>query len=144
MSFSSFLGDIFGVRERSMPEFMKSASVCMNCNTSFEDFINTGLFSCPKCYTTYEERIDPILKKLQGSNQHIGRKAHNLKNINEDLEKIKEKSKSVKNKEEEKIENKNTKENKLEKLKKDLELAIKDERYEDAAQIRDEINKLEK
>ena len=35
-------------------------------------------------------------------------------------------------------------ENKLEKLQRELKEAIKDERYEDAAKIRDEIKELEK
>lgn len=35
-------------------------------------------------------------------------------------------------------------ENKLEKLQEDLKVAIKEERYEDAAKIRDEIKKMSK
>ena len=34
--------------------------------------------------------------------------------------------------------------NKLEKLQNDLKLAIKEERYEDAAKLRDEIKKMSK
>ena len=45
-------------------------------------------------------------------------------------------------KEERKEENKT--DNKLEKLQEDLKQAIKEERYEDAAKIRDEIKKKEK
>ena len=36
----------------------------------------------------------------------------------------------------------NSKDNKLDKLQKDLKKAIADERYEDAAKIRDEIKKM--
>ena len=39
---------------------------------------------------------------------------------------------------------KNKAENKLEKLQEDLKVAIKEERYEDAAKIRDEIKKMSK
>ena len=38
----------------------------------------------------------------------------------------------------------NKAENKLEKLQEDLKVAIKEERYEDAAKIRDEIKKMSK
>ena len=38
----------------------------------------------------------------------------------------------------------NKAENKLEKLQEDLKIAIKEERYEDAAKIRDEIKKMSK
>ena len=38
----------------------------------------------------------------------------------------------------------NKTENKVEKLQEDLKVAIKEERYEDAAKIRDEIKKMSK
>ena len=102
--------------------------VCDNCNLKFDDFINTGKFGCAKCYETFERKIDPILKNIHGSNRHIGRLG-SIKNI------------SNKNVEEEK---KDKKESKLDILKQDLKDAIKEERYEDAAVIRDKIKKLEK
>ena len=43
-----------------------------------------------------------------------------------------------------KKEGKGMEENKIEKLQEDLKLAIKEERYEDAAKIRDEIKKMSK
>ena len=50
------------------------------------------------------------------------------------------KNKKKRKEEKEKIEA----ENKIVKLKKDLQKAIKEERYEDAAKLRDEIKKLDK
>ena len=43
-----------------------------------------------------------------------------------------------------KSEKENKTENKVEKLQEDLKVAIKEERYEDAAKIRDEIKKMSK
>ena len=43
-----------------------------------------------------------------------------------------------------KVDKENKAENKLEKLQEDLKVAIKEERYEDAAKIRDEIKKMSK
>ena len=43
-----------------------------------------------------------------------------------------------------KSEKENKTENKVEKLQEDLKVAIKEERYEDAAKIRDEIKKVER
>ena len=75
--------------------------------------------------------MDPILKKLQGANRHNGR-----------LGKISDNKKNFEH--DKKVEKENKAENKLEKLQEDLKVAIKEERYEDAAKIRDEIKKMSK
>ena len=84
--------------------------------------------------------IDSLLKRIHGDNKHLGRKCiHN--NVGVDAHSDPQKGKKTNdNKQSEKI---NNKENKLEKLQKDLKKAIADERYEDAAKIRDEIKKFE-
>ena len=103
---------------------------CDSCGSTFEDIIKTGRYGCANCYDVFEDRMDPILKKLQGANRHNGR----LGKISDNNVKFEKK--------EEKTENKT--DNKLEKLQEDLKLAIKEERYEDAAKIRDEIKKEER
>ena len=125
--FGSFLED-FSTSE-FMPLLNEVKQIkCDSCGSSFDDIINTGRYGCANCYDVFEDRMDPILKKLQGSNRHNGR-----------LGKISDNSVKFDNKEQ-KTENKA--DNKLEKLQKDLKQAIKEERYEDAAKIRDEIKKL--
>ncbi len=136
ISFSSFLGDFFNAYSDSLlPSFMGTKELqCNNCGTTFDDFINTGVFGCDECYDTFEDRIEPLLRKIQGSNKHIGRGYKN------DDPTRKENNKKVEIKEE--SEEDKTK-SKIDVLQKDLQKAIKDERYEDAAKIRDEIIKLE-
>ena len=136
ISFSSFLGDFFNAYSDSLlPSFMGTKGLqCNNCGTTFDDFINTGVFGCDECYDTFEDRIEPLLRKIQGSNKHIGRGYKN------DDPTRKENNKKVEIKEE--SEEDKTK-SKIDVLQKDLQKAIKDERYEDAAKIRDEIIKLE-
>lgn len=100
-----------------------------------------GKFGCENCYNTFSDKIDYLVKNLHGSSRHIGRKSKFSKQnkdnfeIKKDSDKLEKVSEEIKNSQEE---------NKLEKLQKDLKQAIKDERYEDAAKIRDEIKKLEK
>lgn len=130
--FGSFLEDF------STPEFMPLLSEvkqikCDSCGSTFDDIINTGRYGCANCYDVFEDRMDPILKKLQGSNRHNGR----LGKISDNKIKFEKDIKS-----DNKVEK--VKENKLEKLQEDLKIAIKEERYEDAAKIRDEIKKEEK
>ena len=127
--FGSFLED-FSEHE-FMPLFEQTKTVrCNNCGTTFEDIVNTGRLGCENCYDTFGDKLDTILKRLQGSSRHIGRLEETFNSKNENLEEKKAETKDEK------------KDSKLEKLQEDLKLAIKEERYEDAAKIRDEINKL--
>lgn len=128
--FGSFLED-FSSSSDFMPLLSEVKQIkCDSCGSSFDDIINTGRYGCANCYDVFEDRMDPILKKLQGANRHNGR----LGKISDNKMKF------------EKEENKNksdSAENKLQKLQDDLKQAIKEERYEDAAKIRDEIKKKE-
>lgn len=132
LDFSNFFGSF--LEDFSTPDFMPLLNEvkqikCNSCGSSFEDIINTGRYGCANCYDVFEDRMDPILKKLQGANRHNGR-----------LGKISDNNIKFDKKDEEKAEKKS--DNKLEKLQEDLNQAIKEERYEDAAKIRDEIKKM--
>lgn len=129
--FGSFLED-FSSSSDFMPLLSEVKQIkCDSCGSSFDDIINTGRYGCANCYDVFEDRMDPILKKLQGANRHNGR-----------LGKISDNK--VKFEKEENKKKSDSSENKLQKLQDDLKLAIKEERYEDAAKIRDEIKKEEK
>ena len=139
MSFSSFLGDFFNdYTDNILPSFMGTKELqCRNCGTTFDDFLNSGIFGCDECYDTFEDRIEPLLRKIQGANKHVGRGYRS----DDPTSKVNKNKDKTSNKEENK-EDKNK--IKLDKLQKDLQKAIKDERYEDAAKIRDEIKEIEK
>lgn len=136
IDFSSFFGEF--MEDFATPEFMPLLSEiktlkCDQCGYTFEDIANTGKLGCGNCYGVFEERLDPIIRRVQGANHHVGRVGKMIDS------KIEEKmSNKASNKE------KSKKENELEKLQKDLKQAIKEERYEEAAKIRDEIKKKEK
>ena len=131
IDFASFLGDFFNDMNDStfLPNLSTQEEIkCKKCGLLFDDFLNTGKFGCSDCYSEFEEMVDPILKNIQGANRHIGRignviEGNNL--VQNDTEEPKEESK-------------------LDELKRKLKEAIKDERYEDAAKLRDEIKELEK
>ena len=145
IDFSDFLS---GFMDSFMePEFMPMLNgirntKCKTCGTIFDDILNTGMLGCGDCYNIFEDRLDPIIKKVQGANRHVGRLAKEIDNKkngkkeSENKEKIKEKNTDIKNIEQN--------QEKIEELQRKLKEAIKEERYEDAAKIRDEIKKLEK
>lgn len=134
--FSNFLGDFLDDYEEDLlPSFMKEQNnVCENCNEEYDNFVKTGLLGCPECYNTFEDRLDKILKNMQGSTEHTGRKPINIETkMNNTGENVVKKDKKEQ-----------TKEDKINELNQQLSLAIKEERYEDAAKIRDEIKKYTK
>ena len=136
MDFSNFFVDF--VEEFTKPEWMPLLNnvktlTCDNCGYTFDDIVNTGKLGCPNCYDVFESELDPIIKRIQGTNRHVGRIGKIIDNkINKKYNKTEENT----DKKEEKT--------KLEQLQEDLKNAIKEERYEDAAKIRDEIKKNEK
>ena len=104
---------------------------CNSCGYTFNDIANTGRLGCKDCYDVFQDRLDPIIKRIQGSNKHVGRIGKIIDN--------KIDSKNSENKEEKVKQPISEKE----KLENELKEAIKEERYEDAAKIRDEIKKLD-
>ncbi len=135
INFTSFLTDFFNdVNDISfMPTLGGNNTLqCSKCGLTWDNFLHTGKFGCSNCYDDFESRIDPILRSLQGATTHIGRlgevrTGNNIKqNLDDKIEKQENKAIS-----------------KIEKLKEELKQAVKEERYEDAAKIRDEIKKQE-
>lgn len=138
MDFSTFLSDFmadFEDRNLFQEKMGLKELRCKRCNYTFEDFINTGRFGCQECYDTFEDKIDPFLKSIQGSNRHVGR----IGEINKENMK--------KNKNGEETEKNTIKETmklgQINELNRQLKLAIKEEKYEEAASLRDKIKELE-
>ncbi|SHK75139.1 Protein-arginine kinase activator protein McsA [Clostridium cavendishii DSM 21758] len=88
--------------------------VCERCKMTYSDFKKTGLLGCSSCYSSFSNTIKPVIKRVQGDLEHVG--------------KIPKKAgKEI-------IEKK-----RLLKLKEELQVAILAEEYEKAAILRDEI-----
>ena len=137
IDFSSFFGGFMDdfTTTAFMPMINEiKALKCNSCGYTFDDISNTGKLGCKDCYDVFEDRIDSIIKRIQGANHHVGRIG---KAIDKKIENKINNNKETEEKKEEKSESK------LEQLQKELKQAIMDERYEDAARIRDEIKKLE-
>ena len=86
--FSNFFDDLFD-DEQLLPSFMKeNSNTCTKCGEEYDNFIKTGLLGCADCYDMFEDKIDQVLKNMQGSIEHVGRKPLNIeekmKNTGED------------------------------------------------------------
>lgn len=145
IDFSSFFGEFMDYFDK--PEFMPLFSnvktlKCNNCGNTFEDIANTGKLGCEECYDVFGEKLDNIIRKIQGANHHVGRTG---KIIDSKIdEKLQEKNIEDKNKiESQSSENKSEENKELQELKSKLKQAIKEEKYEEAAKLRDQIKELE-
>lgn len=130
IDFSSFFGDLLNEYDSSfMPLLQKPNELkCNKCNMTYSEFMELGKFGCDNCYDAFSSRIDTILKRIQGSNRYTGKKAE----LNEET------PKEVVN-----DEKANPKEKTIQELKLQLKKLVQEEKYEEAARIRDEIKKLE-
>ena len=153
LHFSNLLGNLFeDYDEGLLPSFIKENSrECDSCGTLYDDFINTGLLGCADCYDMFEDRLDPMLKNIQGNTKHIGRKPLNInekmKNIGDNFSRNKAEEKnsakeSVGSQNNSENNKENDKQEKIQELNKELSKAVEEERYEDAAKIRDEIKQI--
>ena len=141
ISFSNFISDFFD-EDSLLPSFSGNMiTKCPKCGLTYEDFAKKGKFGCGECYNTFSSRIESVLKNLHGSAKHRGRAPQRLAEKTTKLsEKDNDRQDSVQLKHEPLVDK--TMEQ-IDKLNSDIKLAIKEERYEDAAKIRDEIKKLE-
>lgn len=93
---------------------------CDQCGMSYDDFRKFGRLGCSKCYDSFKDHLATLLKKIHGSNQHLGKTPARLPK-----------------KDKQKIES-------LQDLKTQLMYAIQSEDFEKAAELRDQIRDLEK
>jgi len=105
---------------KHVKEVEKVKLKCKNCGLTYDDFRKFGRLGCSQCYEAFKTHLSTLLKKIHGSNQHVGKTPAKLP--------------TTKRK---KIED-------LQELKKQMIEAIQMEDFEKAANLRDKIRDLEK
>ncbi|MBO8158005.1 UvrB/UvrC motif-containing protein [Thermosyntropha sp.] len=113
----TLFSNVYNVQGISSPAV--SSVSCPNCGMDFERIRQTGKLGCSECYFTFERELEPTLRRVHGNSQHIG-KVPRRGGGKVMLKK------------------------KIEELKNRLQRAVAREEYEKAAEIRDEIKRLEK
>lgn len=131
LSFGNLISGLLDEEEQGVGEEKNNKAVKVKCKCGWTnlDFKKTGYLGCPVCYKTFKKSLTPLLRSIHGNNKHIGKIPLKVP-INEKVFIEKD------------VFEKDLK--KLRKLKEDLQICIKEEKYEEAAKIRDEIKKLEK
>jgi protein arginine kinase activator len=91
---------------------------CPVCGFTQADFKKTGRLGCSACWESFEPGLSSLLKAMHKGDHHIGKIPSKAAHTIELNEKIKQ-------------------------LTDELEKAVREEKYEHAAQLRDEIRELE-
>jgi protein arginine kinase activator len=91
---------------------------CPSCGISFREFRSQGRLGCPHDYLAFSKELMPLLENIHGEQQHTGKVPKRAPDGSQQ-------------------------QYRLIKLRSQLRAAIDDEQYEKAAQLRDEIQKLE-
>ena len=98
----------------------KSATLrCPCCGAAFSDIAESGKVGCSECYKTFYDQLLPYLKRVHGSTKHAGRIPNRAPLV------VRPKSETV------------------EDLRMQLNDLVRQEKFEDAAVVRDKIKKLE-
>lgn len=96
-----------------------AALTCDNCGLTYREFAQTGKLGCSKCYEQLGERLEPVLKRIHGSVEHVGKvpkRTGGVFRVRQELRELRER----------------------------MARAVQAEDFETAAKLRDEIKKREK
>jgi protein arginine kinase activator len=108
--------------EKPSPQKEAVAAKCPNCGLTYTDFRKIGRLGCGECYRAFNRYLIPLLKRIHGATQHIGKAPMKA-------------GKPLKKKE---------KAPDIATLKEKLQQAIATEAFEEAARLRDQIRELER
>lgn len=125
----SFLGNFLGAGVAAMNS-LAGVDRCQTCGSSFNDIVQSGRMGCADCYDKFEDKLEPSLRKIHGKTKHIG-KFVSYSEENEKSEDIGDKKEQASEKSE------------LESLQEQMKAAINEQRFEDAAVIRDKIKEIQ-
>lgn len=120
----------------------KNVKSCPECGLTYEDFRKFGRLGCAQCYEAFSENLEGLLKKIHGSNKHLGKKVKGA-TAKSSSKSSKSKAKATEASEAKEGPSADTHGNDLENLKQQLKQAIEHEDFEQAAQLRDKIREYE-
>ncbi len=92
---------------------------CEKCGMTYGRFRQTGRIGCSNCYNSFREKLVPLLKRIHGHDNHIGKvpkKAGGVIRIRKEIEALRTR----------------------------LDEAVRKEEFESAVKLRDKIRELQK
>ncbi|MBD3289648.1 hypothetical protein GF337_12655 [candidate division KSB1 bacterium] len=92
-------------------------TICKACNTAWKDFKDNGLLGCSSCYIAFKENLKHMLRRIHGSEKHIGNRPAKMRDMKQADD--------------------------LNELKIEQRKAIERQEFEHAAKLRDKIRDIE-
>jgi protein arginine kinase activator len=104
----------------------KGGPTCGGCGLHLEEFRRKGRLGCPQCYEAFAAHLGEVFERVHGARQHVGRLPGTdvAPPAPSDALAL-------------------DREKRLVDLRQKLEIAIREEAYENAARLRDELRQLE-
>ena len=112
------VADIWKLLQISNQTRRRSDVACKGCELTLEEFRKRGRLGCPHCYEAFGAQIGELLERVHGARAHVGRLPGTSPGEARRMQHMSE-------------------------LQQRLEVAIRDEAYESAAELRDKIKALE-
>ncbi len=112
-----------GLLDSSQNDTLKVGSTepnqCSKCKMTYGKFRQTGRLGCSHCYKSFNQKLNPLFKRIHGHDSHVGKvpkKAGGVFRVKKEIDNLRNK----------------------------LESAVQKEEFEKAAQLRDQIRELQK
>ena len=119
---SNLFGGFLGSSVQQQPVALAPAARCGMCGASLHEIAKCGRVGCAKCYEAFYRQLEPTLQRIHGSLEHCGSRPEDK---NPDLHARQERERL------------------LNSFRERIAAAVKDENYEEAARLRDEIRRME-
>jgi protein arginine kinase activator len=105
------------------PELQElSSETCPECGTNYLEFRQTMKLGCPHDYDVFADALDQLLERIHGATEHVGK----MPKARHSQEELTEREKQTR----------------IEVLQRQMQRAVQNEDYEQAAELRDQIEEL--
>ncbi len=71
--FKNLIGDYLPAVQHQAAVAQAEAVRCPFCGMSLRDFRQTGRLGCAHCYSTFEQSLRELLRRVHGNARHVGR-----------------------------------------------------------------------
>jgi protein arginine kinase activator len=131
-NFTLAMPDMLSFLELDDQPGVMSTERCGTCGMTVAEYRKTGKLGCPDCYHYMQSSLEPLIISYHGSNKHVGKVPSDYIDVKSSGKIYIDSSVKVADRRETAIE-----------LRMRLERAVQEERYEDAAVLRDMIRRAE-
>lgn len=122
-SMDSFFGGLLGAGASAL-NALTGIDRCPSCGSTLNDIVNSGKLGCAQCYSKFEDKLAPSIEKIHGNTKHVGKNVTYTESVSDP------------------VSDEQCSADTVDTLKEELRLAIKEQRFEDAAVIRDKIKAI--